>query len=154
MTLQLDDYAELLKGNPEKDGEEFIVRTTSGTTMTGSQLVERFAGQGIIVAVSREHGPLDVFRFQRFTTAKQRLALEAENPCCTWEGCKVPFEKCQIHHIKAWARSGPSNILYMDKASPPRCSLCECRGGVLCLGDVVLKLLIGNFNQITKRSFH
>ncbi|MCZ9301475.1 hypothetical protein [Corynebacterium marquesiae] len=46
VTLQLDDYAELLKGNPEKDGEEFIVRTTSGATMTGSQLVERFTGQG------------------------------------------------------------------------------------------------------------
>lgn len=70
------------------------------------------------MAVSCEHGPLDVFRFQRFTTAKQRLALEAENPCCTWEGCKVPFEKCQIHHIKAWARSGPSNILNLVPLYP------------------------------------
>lgn len=117
--LQLDDYAELLKGNTEKDGEEFIVRTTNGATMTGSQLVERaLLDKGVIVAVSREHGPLDVFRFQRFATAKQRLALAAENPCCAWEGCKVPFEKCQIHHIKAWARGGPTNILNLVPLCP------------------------------------
>lgn len=117
--MQIDDYAELLKGNTEKDGEEFIVRTTDGATMTGSQLVERaMLDKGIIVAVSREHGPLDVFRDQRFATGKQRQALAAENPCCAWKGCKVPFEKCQIHHIVAWARGGPTNILNLVPLCP------------------------------------
>lgn len=115
--LQLDDYAELLKGNTEKDGEEFIVRTTSGATMTGSQLVERaLLDKGIIVAVSREHGPLDVFRFQRFATAKQRLALAAENPCCAWEGCKVPLRSAR----STTSRPGPA-------AGPPTSSTwCRC----------------------------
>lgn len=79
--MQIDDYAELLKSNTEKDGEEFIVRTTDGATMTGSQLVERaMPDKGIIVAVSREHGPLGVFRFQRVATSKQHLAPAVENP--------------------------------------------------------------------------
>ncbi|HCD2522665.1 TPA: HNH endonuclease [Corynebacterium striatum] len=117
--LQVDDYAQLLKGNTDKDGEEFIVRMTNGATLTGSQLVERaLLEKGVIVAVSREHGPLDVFRTRRFATDKQRLALMAESPCCAWKDCPVPFEKCQIHHMVAWARGGSTDILNLVPLCP------------------------------------
>ncbi|MGP5558979.1 HNH endonuclease signature motif containing protein, partial [Corynebacterium flavescens] len=67
--LQLEDYGKLVR----RERDDVMIRTTSGTVITGAQLVERAcAGEGLITVISRALGPVDLYRFERFASTKQR----------------------------------------------------------------------------------
>ncbi|WP_165242852.1 HNH endonuclease signature motif containing protein [Corynebacterium lizhenjunii] len=90
---------------------DIIVRANNGARMTGKELAERILlKHGFVAILSRVHGPVDVYRMERFATDKQRLLLAAESPECAWLDCHVPFDKCQVHHITSWADGGDTNI--------------------------------------------
>lgn len=42
----------------------------------------------------------------RVASAPQRMAAILETLVCAWPGCSIAASKCQIHHIKAYARGG------------------------------------------------
>lgn len=48
-------------------------------------------------------------RAQRLFTPPQRRAILARDKGCQAPGCTVPADYCDIHHIKAWARGGPTD---------------------------------------------
>ncbi|MGP5242559.1 HNH endonuclease signature motif containing protein, partial [Corynebacterium flavescens] len=105
--LQLEDYATILR----REGDDVLVRTTSGTVITGAQLVERAcANEGLITVISRAQGPVDLYRFERFASAKQRTMLAAEHPTCAWPGCSIPAERGQFHHLTPWSHGGETNV--------------------------------------------
>lgn len=54
--------------------------------------------------------PLDVGRAARLATAAQRAALRAAHETCCINGCDVPFDHCEIHHITWWRHGGRSDI--------------------------------------------
>ncbi|MGP5508185.1 HNH endonuclease signature motif containing protein, partial [Corynebacterium flavescens] len=57
--LQLEDYGKLVR----RERDDVLVRTTSGTVITGAQLVERAcANEGLITVISRTLGPVDLYR--------------------------------------------------------------------------------------------
>ena len=54
--------------------------------------------------------PLDVGHSRRLATAAQRLALGAVHATCAIEGCTVPFDRCEIHHVLPWEHGGPTDL--------------------------------------------
>lgn len=49
--------------------------------------------------------PLDLGRRRRTATRDQKIALRALYPTCQWpDGCGVPSERCQFHHLQHWSR--------------------------------------------------
>ncbi|WP_244977381.1 HNH endonuclease signature motif containing protein [Corynebacterium lizhenjunii] len=98
---------------------DIIVRANNGARMTGKELAERILFKhGFVAILSRVHGPVDVYRMERFATDKQRLLLAAESPECAWLDCHVPFDKCQVHHITSWADGGETNIRNLTVLCP------------------------------------
>ncbi|MGP5508182.1 HNH endonuclease signature motif containing protein, partial [Corynebacterium flavescens] len=98
--LQLEDYGKLVR----REGGDVMIRTTSGAVITGAQLIERAcANEGLITVISRTLGPVDLYRFERFASVKQRTMLAAEHPTCAWPGCTTPAERGQFHHLVPWS---------------------------------------------------
>ncbi|WP_301517828.1 HNH endonuclease signature motif containing protein [Corynebacterium flavescens] len=118
--LQLEDYGKLVR----REGDDVLVRTTSGTVITGAQLVERAcANEGLITVISRAQGPVDLYRFDRFASVKQRTMLAAEHPTCAWPGCSIPAERGQFHHLTPWSHGGETNVANLV-------TLCSYHNGV------------------------
>ncbi|MGX1739802.1 HNH endonuclease signature motif containing protein [Corynebacterium flavescens] len=139
--LRLEDYGTILRG----EGEDVMVRTTSGAVVTGAQLVERAcADEGLVTIISRAQGPVDLYRFERFASLKQRTMLAAEHPTCAWPGCNTPAERGQFHHLTPWKHGGQTNVANLvtlcnyhngvnddDPNAPPRRGRLAREGGTI-----------------------
>jgi len=126
-----------------REGDDVMIRTTSGTVITGAQLVERAcANEGLITVISRAQGPVDLYRFERFASVKQRTMLAAEHPTCAWPGCNTPAERGQFHHLTPWKHGGETNVANLvtlcnyhngvnedDPNAPPRRGRLARKGG-------------------------
>jgi len=53
---------------------------------------------------------LDIGRKTRVWTAAQRRAIVARDRHCTWPGCEIRPEWCDIHHVDHWADGGPTSV--------------------------------------------
>jgi hypothetical protein len=53
---------------------------------------------------------LDVGRRQRLVTSAQRRALEVRDGGCVFPGCGRPVTWCDAHHLRHWARGGPTDL--------------------------------------------
>lgn len=53
---------------------------------------------------------LDCGRTRRTANRQQRRALRALYRTCAHPECAVPFEHCDIHHVRFWERLGPTDI--------------------------------------------
>jgi hypothetical protein len=88
-----------------------VCELEDGTQLTGAQLRKLACEADIIpIVLSGDGVPLDMGRMARLATYKQRLALRALHPTCAVEGCNVPFEWCDIHHLKPWERGGHTDL--------------------------------------------
>ncbi|MGX1739181.1 HNH endonuclease signature motif containing protein [Corynebacterium flavescens] len=139
--LPLEDYGKLIR----REGDDVMIRTTSGTVITGAQLVERAcANEGLITLISRTLGPVDLYRFERFASVKQRTMLAAEHPTCAWPGCNTPAERGQFHHLTPWKHGGETNVANLvtlcsyhngvnedDPNAPPRRGRLTRQGGTI-----------------------
>jgi len=54
--------------------------------------------------------PLDVGQARRLATVAQRHALAAVHATCAIEGCTVPFDRCEIHHVDPWENGGATDL--------------------------------------------
>ncbi|MGP5497017.1 HNH endonuclease signature motif containing protein [Corynebacterium flavescens] len=139
--LQLEDYGKVVR----RERDDVMIRTTSGTVITGAQLVERAcANEGLITVISRAQGPVDLYRFERFASVKQRTMLAAEHPTCAWPGCNIPAERGQFHHLTPWSHGGETNVANLvtlcsyhngvnedDPNAPPRRGRLTRQGGTI-----------------------
>ncbi|MGP5507358.1 HNH endonuclease signature motif containing protein [Corynebacterium flavescens] len=139
--LQLEDYGTILR----RERDDVLVRTTSGAVITGAQLVERAcANEGLVTIISRTQGPVDLYRFERFASVKQRTMLAAEHPTCAWPGCNTPAERGQFHHLTPWKHGGETNVVNLvtlcsyhnginddDPNAPPRRGRLTRQGGTV-----------------------
>jgi Domain of unknown function (DUF222) len=53
---------------------------------------------------------LDTGITRRRPNATQQRWVEAENPTCTFPGCRMPAEECDIDHLRPWAEDGPTAV--------------------------------------------
>ena len=62
---------------------------------------------------------LDLGRRTRVVSPAQRRAVIVRDQTCTEEGCDVPADQCDIHHIVPWQHGGPTTLDNL-KAQCPR----------------------------------
>jgi hypothetical protein len=74
--------------------------------------VLRLLCQGLVTPVikDRNGNVLFVGRTVRNANRAQRRALRAMYRTCAFDGCEVPFHRCEIHHIVPWERGGPTDL--------------------------------------------
>lgn len=64
----------------------------------------------IPIVVGANSEPLDVGRSSRLFTESQRRALAVRDTGCIWPGCDAPPGWCEVAHVTAWAREGPTDL--------------------------------------------
>ena len=74
--------------------------------------VLRLLCQGLVTPVikDRNGNVLFVGRTVRNANRAQRRALRVMYRTCAFDGCEVPFHRCEIHHIVPWERGGPTDL--------------------------------------------
>jgi hypothetical protein len=53
---------------------------------------------------------LDLGRSQRLFTKAQRKAMVLRQQTCAFEGCDVPIEWCEAHHLDPWSSGGRTDL--------------------------------------------
>ncbi|MGP5209078.1 HNH endonuclease signature motif containing protein [Corynebacterium casei] len=129
IAIGLDQSATIIRG----EGDESIIGASDGTTMTGAEIVDlAVAGAlGDKIYAGLFHptaGPVNLYE-ARFASAKQRILAMAENLVCPWPGCKVPADRCQVHHLDAHKHGGQTNPSNLT-------TLCSYHNGVNDDGEV------------------
>jgi Domain of unknown function (DUF222)/HNH endonuclease len=82
-----------------------------GTKITARQLRRLACEADIIPMVLDSDGvPLDMGRKVRLATDAQRLALRVVHDTCAVDGCDVPFDWCEIHHLRPWEKLGATDL--------------------------------------------
>jgi hypothetical protein len=88
----------------------------SGGELSVGEARRLACGAGIIPAVYGGASlPLDLGRESRLHRKAHRIALSGIHDTCAAEGCQRPFAWCEIHHPKAWAKGGRTDL---DNALP------------------------------------
>ncbi len=66
------------------------------------------------IVMRGESEVLDVGRRTRLVTPAQRRALIARDQTCTEDGCDIPGEWCDVHHIIPWQDGGPTDLEHLE----------------------------------------
>lgn len=54
--------------------------------------------------------PLDLGRSRRLFNPAQRLAMSVRDRTCRAEGCDIPADWCEAHHLQPWEQGGRTDI--------------------------------------------
>ena len=101
---------------------ELLNRTGLATTGTGDLIsvpdAVKLAGDAGILPVymTDTGGIMNYGRTKRLATPAQRRALAARDGGCTFPGCTMPADWCQIHHLDDWITGGETDINRMALA--------------------------------------
>ncbi|MBC7278921.1 HNH endonuclease signature motif containing protein [Nocardioides sp.] len=84
---------------------------TNGTTITAAE-ARRMACNATIIpwVLGGDSEVLDMGRASRVFVPIQRKALRLQQKCCQAEGCDMPPEWCDAHHLKPWAAGGRTDL--------------------------------------------
>ncbi len=105
----LVDYDTLTNGLHEHG----VCTTSNGIDLPVAEVRRLACEANIIPIVLDSHGVvLDEGRSKRLATDEQRLALRAMYATCAINGCDIPFDQCDIHHLKPWEppANGETNL--------------------------------------------
>ncbi|MFE7224835.1 DUF222 domain-containing protein [Nocardioides sp. NPDC057577] len=84
---------------------------TNGTTISAAEARKLACNATIIPWVLGGDGEvLDAGRASRFFQPIQRKALRLQQKCCQAEGCDMPPEWCDAHHLDPWAAGGKTDL--------------------------------------------
>lgn len=84
---------------------------SNGDKITAAE-ARRLAARARIlpVVLGGDSEVLDLGRSRRLFTAAQRRAIMQRHTTCAVEGCDVPVEQTELHHIISWAQGGPTDL--------------------------------------------
>ncbi|MER6971246.1 DUF222 domain-containing protein, partial [Nocardioides sp. NPDC000445] len=84
---------------------------TNGTTISAAEARKLACNATIIPWVlGGDSEVLDVGRGSRFFQPIQRKAMRLQHKCCQAEGCDMPPEWCDAHHLDPWAAGGKTDL--------------------------------------------
>ena len=90
------------------DGE---VVTPDGTPVRAERYPHLFCDPVLHPATFDDTGiPLHLGRSQRLASAGQRRMIAIRDGGCTFDGCDIPPDWCDIHHVHEWDHGGPTDI--------------------------------------------
>ncbi|SDK52388.1 protein of unknown function [Nocardioides sp. YR527] len=83
----------------------------NGTAISAAEARRMACNATIIPWVLGSEGEvLDAGRASRFFQPIQRKALRLQAKCCQAEGCDMPPEWCDAHHLNPWAAGGKTDL--------------------------------------------
>ena len=74
------------------------------------EFAKRYAPPVFLRLLTTPIEPIAVGRTTRTIEAPLRRAIMLRDLHCVVPGCDMPSHKCEIHHVKPWAKGGPTNI--------------------------------------------
>jgi hypothetical protein len=85
---------------------------TAGTERLPASDVRRLACQANLIpaVLGGQSEVLDLGRARRLFSPAQRKALTLRYRTCAVEGCQVPAEQCEAHHLRPWSLGGPTDL--------------------------------------------
>jgi hypothetical protein len=90
--------------------KDFAV-TSSGIQLSPGEARAALCNSGIYpVVLNGKSLPLDLGRTQRLYSRAQRRAIRAAYRGCSYPGCSMPAERCEIDHLDAWEKGGRTDI--------------------------------------------
>lgn len=90
---------------------ETVLPTNTGHLLTPADILRLGAARYDIGVLHDEQGrALDLGRTIRSASLYQRLALFAQELCCTRPGCTTGASDCDIHHLRSWLAGGHTDI--------------------------------------------
>ncbi|MGO2069724.1 HNH endonuclease signature motif containing protein [Glutamicibacter arilaitensis] len=90
--------------------KDFAV-TSSGIQLSAGEARAALCNSGIYpVVLNGKSLPLDLGRTQRLYSKAQRRAIRAAYRGCSYPGCSMPAERCEIDHLDAWEKGGRTDI--------------------------------------------
>ncbi len=99
------DYEKMIAG-----GEKYAV-SSSGFTLAPGEVRAMMCSAGIYpVILNGKSLPLDLGRSQRLFSKAQSRALRAAYRGCSYPGCSMPVERCELDHLDAWEKGGATDI--------------------------------------------
>jgi hypothetical protein len=99
--------------------EHSISEAADGTPLPPATIRRLCCQADLIPAVLDGDGEvLDVGRAKRLATPAQRRALLSMYTTCAWPDCRVPIDRCEIHHPDDWLHGGPTNLDNLVPACP------------------------------------
>ncbi|GAA5053489.1 HNH endonuclease signature motif containing protein [Nocardia callitridis] len=88
-----------------------VATTATGGTVPMSEALELAQTSRPFLAVFDHAGaPLHFGLTKRFATREQRMALIATLRGCSRPGCDAPASLCATHHVRDYAKDGPTDI--------------------------------------------
>ncbi|MER6937140.1 HNH endonuclease [Nocardioides sp. NPDC127514] len=84
---------------------------TNGTAISAAE-ARRMACNATIIpwVLGGDSEVLDAGRGSRFFQPIQRKAMRLQHKCCQAEGCDMPPEWCDAHHLEPWAAGGKTDL--------------------------------------------
>ena len=84
---------------------------TNGATISAAE-ARRMACNATIIpwVLGGDSEVLDAGRGSRFFQPIQRKAMRLQQKCCQAEGCDMPPEWCDAHHLEPWAAGGKTDL--------------------------------------------
>ncbi|MGH3651401.1 HNH endonuclease signature motif containing protein [Glutamicibacter sp.] len=87
--------------------------TTSGIQLSPGEARAALCHAGLYpVVLNGKSLPLDLGRTQRLYSKAQRRAIRAAYRGCSYPGCSMPSERCEIDHLDAWEKGGRTDIKF------------------------------------------
>jgi hypothetical protein len=85
---------------------------TAGNERIPASEVRRLACQANIIpaVLGGKSEVLDLGRTRRLFSPGQRKALTIRYRTCVVQGCDVPAEQCEAHHLQPWSKGGATNL--------------------------------------------
>ena len=88
-----------------------VCEASDGTPLPPSAVRRLCCAADLIPVVLDGDGEaIDVGRAKRLATPAQRRALLAMYSTCAWPGCRVPVDRCEIHHPDDWLHGGETDL--------------------------------------------
>ena len=84
---------------------------STGTRISAGEARRLACNAGIIpVVLGGASRPLDVGRKKRFHDSAMRLAMGLRDQTCRAEGCDIPADWCEAHHLRPWSKGGGTSV--------------------------------------------
>jgi hypothetical protein len=83
----------------------------SGASLSNEEVRRLLCEASVMpMVMSGRSVPLDLGTASRLFTKAQAIALSAMHDSCAAEGCDRPFAWCELHHRRAWADGGLTDL--------------------------------------------
>ena len=84
---------------------------STGTRISAGEARRLACNAGIIpVVLGGASRPLDVGRKKRFHDSAMRLAMGLRDTTCRADGCDIPADWCEAHHLTPWSKGGGTSV--------------------------------------------